>query len=105
MAIIHAERGKKRNPRKTSKKGLTSGKRSARIAGLSRRRSEVRQGRKKLKKLLETLLTNGSLCDKIYKLSRKRKRARAADGSLKIEQQRCTKDSENSFEFNDALSN
>ena len=61
--------------------------------------------RKKLKKLLETLLTNGFLCDKINKLSRKRKRAGAADGSLKIEQQRCTKDSENSFEFNDALSN
>ena len=35
--------------RKTSKKGLTSGKRSARIAGLSRRGREVRQGRKKLK--------------------------------------------------------
>ena len=50
---------------------------------------------KTLKKSFEKGLTKAPGCGRINKLSPNG----AADGSLKIEQQRCTKDSENSFEF------
>ena len=49
-AALCPERRNVGNPRKTSEKGLTMGERSARIAGLSRRRRERGQGKKKVEK-------------------------------------------------------
>ena len=96
-----------------SEKVLTKGRKGDRIAGLSGGgpHGAVTAGRapgktlglreKKKRKSFENLLTRGRRCGRINKLSPEG----GSGGSLKIEQQRSTKDSENSFEFKDALSN